>query len=49
MPIVEALTTSFSAPGARVLLGPNADETATDAVRALDRDVEALAGLQLVS
>ncbi|MGW4591971.1 hypothetical protein ACWEKJ_32025 [Amycolatopsis thermoflava] len=46
VPIVEALTTSFSAPGARVLLGQNADEAALDAVRALDRDVDTLAGLE---
>lgn len=46
VPIVEALTTSFSAPRSRVLLGPNADEAAMDAVRALNRDVEALADLE---
>ncbi len=46
VPIVEALTTSFSAPRARVLLGPDADEAAMEAVRALDREVGALAGLE---
>ncbi|MEU0509073.1 hypothetical protein [Amycolatopsis sp. NPDC006125] len=46
MPIVEALTTSFSAPRSRVLLGPNADENAMNAVRALNRDMEALAGFE---
>lgn len=46
VPIVEALTTSFSTPRARVLLGPGADDAAVDAVRALDRDVDTLADLQ---